>query len=320
MTGIRRVLVTGAHGFLGSHLTASLLEQGYDVAILKREGSDLRRISHLMDRITAVNADLRDPDHILSAVRTAKPEAILHLAAFYAVEHTPAQVGIMVDTNVRGAVALLESARVEKTPLFVNTSTCTVYRELGTPRTEADPVAPQNLYDLTKAHAEEACRFYRNRFGVPSVTLRIFPPYGPGDNERRLIPSVIRHLQRGESPALTSGTQRWDFVHARDIAAAYLAVLAAPEQALQGELFNVATGDARTVREVVEQVRTLLGSATPLRWDAIPHRRNEIWLNSGNAEKIRAMLGWEPRVPLAEGLAGTVVWFRDHPAGHGKGG
>ncbi|MDD1654485.1 MAG: NAD(P)-dependent oxidoreductase [Methanomicrobiales archaeon] len=313
MAGIRRVLVTGAHGFLGSHLTASLLEGGYAVTILRREGSDLRRIRHLMDRIMTVNADLRDPDQVFSAVRTAKADAILHLAAYYAVEHTPAQIGVMVDTNVRGAMALLEAARLEKTPLFVNTSTCTVYREQETPRAETDPVAPQNLYDVTKVQAEDACRFYRDRFAVPVVTLRIFPPYGPGDNERRLIPSVIRHLQQGESPPLTSGTQRWDFVHARDIAAAYLAVLAAPDRALRGGLFNVATGDARTVREVVEQVRTLLGSGTGLRWGAVPHRRNEIWLNSGNAEKIRAMLGWEPRVPLAQGLAETVAWFRDHP-------
>lgn len=314
MAGIRRVLVTGAHGFLGSHLTAALLEGGYDVTILRREGSDLRRIRHLADRITPVTADLRDQDQVYSAVRTARPDTILHLAAYYAVEHTPAQISVMADTNVRGTMALLEAARREETPLLVNTSTCTVYREQETPRAETDPVAPQNLYDLTKVQAEEACRFYRNRFGVPVVTLRIFPPYGPGDNERRLIPSLIRHLQRGESPPLTSGSQRWDFVHARDIAAAYLAVLAAPERALSGEVFNVATGDARTVREVVEQVRALVGSATPLRWGAVPHRRNEVWLNSGNAEKIRSMLGWEPRVPLAGGLAETVAWFRDHPA------
>jgi UDP-glucose 4-epimerase len=317
MAGIRRVLVTGAHGFLGSHLTAALLDRGYRVTILKREGSDLRRIGHLMDRITPLTADLRDPEQVRQAVQTAAPDAILHLAAYYAVEHTPEQVGIMVDTNVRGAVALLEAARLEKTALLVNTSTCTVYRERETPRSEKDPVGPQNLYDLTKLQAEEACHFYRDRFGVPSVTLRIFPPYGPGDNERRLIPSVIRALLSGESPALTSGTQRWDFVHVRDIAAAYLAVLSAPDRALQGEIFNVATGDARTVREAVEQVRTVLGSGTELRWGLVPHRRNEVWLNSGNPEKIRSMLGWEPRVPLAQGLAETVAWFRDHPAGPG---
>jgi nucleoside-diphosphate-sugar epimerase len=320
MEGIRRILLTGAHGFLGSHLTEALLEHGYDVSILKREGSDLRRIRHLVDRITPVNADLRDPAQVHQAVRTTSPDAILHLAAYYAVEHTPEQVGVMVDTNVKGTVALLEAARLENTPLLVNTSTCTVYGEQDTPRSETDPVRPQNLYDLTKVQAEEACRFYRDRLAVPVVTLRIFPPYGPGDNERRLLPSVIRHLERGESPALTSGTQKWDFVHARDIAAAYLSVLSAPDRALQGELFNVATGDAKTVREVVEQVRILTGSSGAIRWGAVPHRRNEIWLNSGNAGKIRTMLGWEARIPLPEGLAETVAWFRTHPPGQGSGG
>jgi len=313
MAGIRRVLVTGAHGFIGSHLTAALLEQGYRVTILKREGSDLQRIGHLLDRVTPLTADLRDPDGVFQAVRTAEPDAILHLAAYYAVEHTPDQVGMMVDTNVRGAVALLDAARQRETPLFVNTSTCTVYREKETPLSETDPVGPQNLYDLTKLQAEEACRFYQERFGVPSVTLRIFPPYGPGDNERRLIPSVIRKLLAGENPALTTGRQRWDFVHVRDIVAAYLAVLSSPEPALKGGILNVATGDPKTVREVVERIRTLLGSGAELHWGAVPHRRNEIWLNSGSPAKIRTMLGWEPRVPLEQGLAETIAWFRDHP-------
>jgi nucleoside-diphosphate-sugar epimerase len=219
---------------------------------------------------------------------------------------------------VKGAVALLDAARLLETPLFVNTSTCTVYREQEKPRSESDPVGPQNLYDLTKLQAEEACRFSRDRFGVPSVTLRIFPPYGPGDNERRLIPSVIRKLLARETPALTTGMQRWDFVHVRDIAAAYLAVLSSPPQALLGELFNVATGDPRTVREVVEQVHSLLGSTTELQWGSVPHRRNEVWLNSGNPEKIRSMLGWEPRVSLPQGLEETVAWFRDHPPGTGR--
>jgi len=317
MAGICRVLITGAHGFIGSHLTAALVDRGYRVTILKREGSDLRRIRHLLDRVTPLTADLRDPGQVFQAVRTAEPDAILHLAVYYAVEHTPDQIGVMVDTNVKGAVALLEAGRQRKTPLFVNTSTCTVYREKETPRVETDPAGPQNLYDLTKLQAEEACRFYQERFGVPSVTLRIFPPYGPGDNERRLIPSVIQKLLAGESPELTTGRQRWDFVHVRDIVAAYLAVLSSPEQALQGGVFNVATGDPKTVREVVEQVRTLLGSGQELRWGEIPHRRNEIWLNSGSPAKIRTMLGWEPQVSLEQGLAETIAWFRDHPQGPG---
>ena len=313
MAGIRRVLVTGAHGFIGSHLTAALLEQGYQVAILKRDGSDLRRIGHLLDRVTPLTADLRDPDQVLRAVRSGAPDAILHLAAYYAVEHSPEQIGVMVDTNVKGVMGLLDAARLLKTPLFVNTSTCTVYREKETPLAETDPVGPQNLYDLTKLQAEEACRFFRDRFDVPSVSLRIFPPYGPGDNERRLIPSAIRKLLAGESPALTTGMQRWDFVHVRDIVAAYLAVLSHPDQALRGGILNVATGDPKTVREVVERIRTLLGSGQELRWGEIPHRRNEIWLNSGSPAKIRTMLGWEPQVSLEQGLGETVAWFRDHP-------
>jgi len=321
MAGIRRVLVTGAHGFIGSHFTRALLTQGYEVGILSRETSDLSRIRDIAGRISSHSADLRDPSSVQRVVEESRPDAIVHLATYYAIDHHPEEVGVMMDTNVKGTIALLEASRDRGLSLFLNMSTCAVYLEKEVPLEEADPVSPQNLYALTKLQAEEACRFYRERLGVPSATLRLFPPYGPADNERRLIPYVIRSLLAGQEVQLTTGTQRWDFVYVDDVVAALLAALREPEKVASAGMMNVGTGDPCSVRELVTRVYDMLGSKGELLWGAIPHRKNEVWYNSGSPEKIRSVLGWEPRYTLDEGLERTIAWFRDHPprAEDGKG-
>ncbi|MDD1667627.1 MAG: SDR family NAD(P)-dependent oxidoreductase [Methanomicrobiales archaeon] len=313
MAGIRRVLVTGAHGFIGSHLTRALLEEGYGVGVLHRESSDLRRIRDLEGRLSHHIADLRDPASVQAAVAEAHPDALVHLATYYAVEHRPDEVGVMMDTNVKGTVALLEASREAGVSLFLNAGTCAVYREKDTPLMETDPVSPQNLYALTKLQAEEACRFYSDRLGVPAATLRLFPPYGPADNERRLIPYVIRSIIAGEEVRLTSGTQRWDFVYVEDVVAAFVAAMKRPEAAASAGTMNVGTGDPWAVRDLVTRLAGLTGEKARLLWGAIPHRKNEVWYNSGSWGLIRSVLGWEPRVSLDDGLERTIAWFRDHP-------
>ena len=317
MAGIRRVLVTGAHGFIGSHLARTLLGAGYEVGALHREASDLRRIKDLEGRISHHVADLRDPASVQGAVMGARPDAIVHLATYYAVEHRPDEVGVMMDTNVKGTIALLEACRDRGVSLFLNAGTCAVYREKDVPLAETDPVSPQNLYALTKLQAEQACAFYSDRLGVPATTLRLFPPYGPADNERRLIPYVIRSILAGEEVRLTSGTQRWDFVYVDDVVAAFVAALGKPGAAAGAGVMNVATGDPVAVRDLVTRLAGLTGEHARLLWGAVPHRGNEVWFNSGSWDRIRSVLGWEPQVSLDEGLERTIAWARAHPPGAG---
>jgi len=318
MTGIRRILLTGGHGFIGSHLTRALLREGYEVGLLRRETSDLSRVREYGSRIFHYPADLRDPASVQGAVEAARPDAIVHLAMYYAVEHHPEELGVMMDTNVKGAIALLDACQDRRLSLFLNTSTCAVYREKNEPLKETDPVSPQNLYALTKLQAEDACRFYNERLGVPTATLRLFPPYGPGDNERRLLPYTIRSLLEGQDIKLTTGLQEWDFVYVDDIVAAFLAALSKPEKAVEAGVLNVGTGYPHSVREVVSKVHEMTGSKGNLLWGAVEHRKNEVWYNSGSFRRIQSVLGWEPRYTLDEGLLRTIGWFRDHP-GSGKG-
>ncbi|NYT04894.1 MAG: NAD-dependent epimerase/dehydratase family protein [Methanomicrobiales archaeon] len=308
MTG-KRVFVTGAHGFIGSYITRLLVQNGYDVGILVRPQSDCSRIRDCLDRLTVCRGDIRNGSDVEKAVAGFAPDSIIHLVTYYAVEHRPDEIGVMLDTNVRGMINLLEAARNAGTGSIVNASTCAVYRETGELLHEDATPAPQNLYALTKLHSEEACDFYADAYGINAVSLRLFPPYGPGDHERRLIPYVIRTMLKGESPMLTTGNQKWDFVYVTDIARAFVAAAGYGETHPGHTVINVGTGEAVSVRDIVSRLAALCGYTGELAFGSVPHRRSEVWFNSADIAKSSELLGWRPKIGLSEGLEKTCRWF-----------
>ncbi len=309
---LKRIFITGATGFIGSHLARRLIQEGYDVAVMKRATSDCSRIRDLADSITTCDVDLRNSGEVTESVAEYNPDAILHLVTYYVVEHTPHEIGVMLDTNVKGTVNLLEAAKESGITAFINTSTCAVYEDIGRKLAENDNIRPQNLYALSKLLAEEACSFYADNYGVNTVTLRLFPPYGPADNERRLIPYVTRCLLNGESPNLTTGKQKWDFVYVDDIVDAFLAALRAFPTQQAHEIFNIGTGNAVSIFDVVTKIKEITGADTELKWGAVPHRKNEVWLNSAEGKKSSEILGWQAKTNIDAGLAETISWFRKH--------
>jgi nucleoside-diphosphate-sugar epimerase len=309
MSRIQRICITGANGFIGSHLTRRLCEADYDVGIISRRDPQPVSVLDSGNNPSVFHGDIRDYESIYGIFATFRPDCIIHLATYYAVEHKPDELGVMVDTNVKGTINLLEAAKNLQIAKFINTSSCAVYEPGSIPLSEDNTIRPQNLYALTKAHAEEACLFYAGNYGVDTVTLRLFPPYGPGDHERRLIPYVIKSLSVGTSPALTTGTQKWDFVYVDDIVNAYLAVLGNLVSFKGHQIFNIGTGRPYSIREVVERIRAIVSPSTELSWGTVPHRKNEVWFNSGNVARAHAVLNWEPRTGIDEGLSRTIAWF-----------
>jgi nucleoside-diphosphate-sugar epimerase len=303
---IKRIFVTGATGFIGSSLITALVADGYEIGILIRKGSDLSRISEVISSISVYGGDVRDGDEISCIFGEFKPDAILHLVTYYAVEHVPQDIGVMVDTNVKGTINLLDASRIHGVKLFVNTSTCAVYGQKGRPLKETDAVSPQNLYAVTKVQAEEACKFYAYNYIVDGITLRLFPPYGPGDHKRRLIPYVITSLLENKSPALTTGKQQWDFVYIDDIVNAYRAVLSAYPFKSSYDEINIGTGKPESIRDVVLMIKQMTGSECELSWGAVPHRKSEVWFNSADITKASRLLGWTPAICLQEGLQKTI--------------
>ncbi|WP_292369128.1 NAD-dependent epimerase/dehydratase family protein [Methanoregula sp. UBA64] len=309
---IQKVFVTGVTGFIGRHLVRRLVSEGYVVGALVRQASPTSR-SLPQDGVSYFPGDIRNYGEVRTAIAAFRPDAVIHLVTYYAVMHHADEVGVMADTNVKGTLNLLEAAKeTGGVQLFVNTSSCAVYEQKKQRLKESDLIRPQNLYALTKVQAEEACGFYADTFSLPSVTLRVFPPYGPGDHERRLIPYVIGSLLKNTSPNLTSGKQEWDFVFVDDIISAYVAVLRSCPFKEKHPIFNIGTGQPASIRSVVEKIQEKIGSAVDLPWGSVAHRTNEVWYNSADIAKARSGLHWAPATGLDEGLQRTVVWFKKH--------
>lgn len=312
MGNLNKVLITGATGFIGSHLTRRLIQEGFTVGIIKRENSDVWRIKGLINKIVPYDADLRDIDKVFKVVSHFRPDVIFHLATYYAVEHKPREISSMVDTNVLGTVNLLEVSKESMVKLFVNTSSCFVYKESKNKLGENADLSPLNLYALTKIQTEQTCTFYAEKYDLRTITFRLFPPYGPADHQRRLIPYAIKSLLDGEKLKLTAGRQRWDFVYIGDIVDAYLKLLSVPSLPQKHEIFNIGTGNAVSVREVVSRIKEIIGAELEPDWGTIPHRKNEVSFIYADISKAKTFLGWRPKIQiLGEGLELTVEWYKN---------
>jgi UDP-glucose 4-epimerase len=310
MHNLKRIFVTGATGFIGSRLTRRLVEDGYTVGVLIRNGSDPKRLADLFENLLVFTGDIRDGNEISRIISDFSPDCIIHLVTYYAVEHVPTEVEVMVDTNVKGTINLLDAARQHGVKLFINTSSSAVFEQKNQQLSETDPVNPQNLYAVTKYQAEIASGFYALNYGVDAISLRVFPPYGPGDHDRRLIPYIIRSFLDGKSPALTTGLQRWDYLYVDDLVNAYLAVLQKYPFSNHHEVMNIGTGYPVSIRDLVTAIMKKMGVAFPLVWGSIPHRKNEVWFNSADIRKAQELLGWVPLTGLDEGLGRTIEWCR----------
>lgn len=306
---MERILITGAAGFIGSHLAHQLVKMGYEVGIIKRNGTDIWRIKDILKDINVYNADLKDTNSVSQAISNFKPNIVYHLATYYAVDHCPQEIASMIDSNVLGTINLLEASKESRVNLFINTSTCSVYNSSMEKLKENSDINPSNLYSMTKIQAEQACCYYSEKYDLNLITLRLFPPYGPVDNSRKLIPFVIKSLYDKKAPNMTSGTQKWDFTFIDDIVEAYIKALSI-ENKNEHKIFNIGTGKAVSIREVVTRIKELMDSEIEPKWGAIEHRKGEIWYNCADRSKAHNILNWEPKIPaLEKGLELTINWY-----------
>lgn len=311
----RRVLVTGATGFLGSHVVAALVDVGADVVVLVRDAVPPSPIAESwLDRVTSVRGDVVDQEAVERALGEYDVRTVLHLAA-------QSQVGVAnrnptstFDSNIRGTWALLEAAR--RSPLVEQVVLASSDKVYGTqpelPYTEEMPLLAVNPYDVSKASADMLGQCYHSTYGLPVTITRCGNFFGPGDrNWERIIPGTARSVLRGERPVLRSdGTMIRDYLYVVDGAKAYLrlveAMAASPDVA--GEAFNFSTEEPKSVLEVVALVQKAAG--TDLEPDIQDRAASEIPEQHLSAGKARRVLGWAPSMSLETAIAETVDWYR----------
>jgi len=303
-----KVLVTGATGFVGACLTRRLVETGYDVHIFSRQASDKWRISDLLGQVTNHELDLRNNTAVEKAVAKISPLIVCHLAAYggFAFQNdTPAIIG----SNFIGLVNLLRACEKVGFDCFVNTGSSSEYGKKPGPIKETDILEPVGDYGVSKAAAALFCQSEAAK-GLPIITLRLFSPYGPWDDPKRLIPYVIKSLLRQKAPGLSSPKSVRDYIFIDDVLELYLKVIKKPPG--PGDIFNAGSGIQHSIEEVAAVLREIIRDAPTPEWGVVEHRQPEPETWVADINKIKKNLDWEPSTSLRNGLEKTVAWFREN--------
>lgn len=313
-----RVLVTGGAGFLGRYVIARLNEAGVrPVATrLPHETPPTSVYPAVGDPPAPLDADWRvldltDAEALRALLRDYDPHHILHLAARMSGERSYTYAGEAFRVNLTVTHELMCAAGTLCSGLerLVLIGSAEEYGNAPVlPITEDEPTAPISPYSASKAAATQYAVLYHRLFGLPVTVLRPFIVYGPEQSTAMMLPQLIAMALRGEDFPMTPGEQTRDFIYVGDVADAVLRAAVTP--AAVGEVFNICSGVERSILSLARQVLAVMESETRLLVGAIPYRSNEAMRLVGNPDKAHRLLGWTPRIELAEGLRRTIASFR----------
>ncbi len=304
-----RILVTGGTGMIGANLVRRLVGLGSRPTILARDAGHRARLADLDDHLSWFYGDITDADAVAEAVHAARPHAVFHLASTFFNPPTLPAVTHMA-TNATGTLHLCEALKSLDGVRLVLAGSCAVYAG-GSALREDAPVDPGSVFGVSKAVAGVIARGYARLYGIETVELRLFTPFGPWENARRLIPDTILSALAGREMRIGHGRQQRDFVYMDDVVDAFLraAAVVLPERATP---INIGSGIGRSVRDVAARVLEFMGNPVALKSDHQPPRPDEIWEISAGIATAEQVLGWRPQVSFDDGLRRTIDWFREH--------
>lgn len=307
----KRVIITGATGFVGANLAHRLLRDGHDVNLLVRKNYTPWRIKSIRSEMHLHEVDLGNIETLTTVVRRIQPDWIFHLAAYGSY---PSQTDRhkMVQTNVVGTVNLVEACLKVGFEAFINTGSSSEYGFKDHAPSEKEWLEPNSHYAVTKASATLFCRYTAQFKNVHLVTLRLYSVYGPYEEPTRLIPTLILHGLRGELPSLVNPNVVHDFIYIDDVIEAY--VLAASVSGQEpGAIYNVGTGVQTAMGEVVKTARQVLEIDVEPNWGSMPNRHWDIHVWVADNKKIREELGWYPKYNFEQGFRLMLNWFHSNP-------
>lgn len=313
MNNNTKVLVTGADGFIGSHLTQLLLDNGYSVRALSQYNSFndwgwLEDIQH--DNLEIVCGDVRDPNLCRDITRDI--DTVFHLAALIAIPYSYVAPDSYVDTNIKGTLNICQAARDNGIKRLIITSTSEVY---GTaqyvPIDEKHPRQPQSPYSATKIGADAIAQSFYNAFELPVVIARPFNTYGPRQSARAIIPTIIGQIASGAREIKVGDlSPTRDFNYVKDTAQGFLALAQADDRIL-GKEINIATGIEVSMKQTLETIARLMNA--DVKYIVDPQRlrpsKSEVFRLCGDNTLIKSLTDWHPQWSLEQGLQATIDWF-----------
>lgn len=309
---MKKVLVTGADGFIGSHLTEALLAEGCEVRALSVYNSFnywgwLDGMRH--PNLEVVSGDVRDANFCREAVRGC--DTVFHLAALIAIPYSYVAPDSYVDTNIKGTLNMCQAARDAGTERLIVTSTSEVYgTALYVPIDEKHPKQPQSPYSATKIGADGIAKSFYNAFNLPVVIARPFNAYGPRQSARAIIPTIITQIANGLKEIKVGDlTPTRDFNFVKDICRGFIALAKAP--GIEGEEINICSSSEISMRDTLDLIARLMD--TDVEWvqdpDRIRPKHSEVFRLFGDNTKIRSLTDWKPQYSLEDGLKETIAWF-----------
>jgi nucleoside-diphosphate-sugar epimerase len=300
-----RCLVTGASGFLGSHLVRALLEREQDVTVLLRPNSKPERLLDCLPRVRVLHGSLDDLGELADGLRQQPVEAAFHLA-WSGVTGEFRNCTEPAIENVAGTLRLWELLRQNHCAAFIGVGSQAEYGPKTGILTEDLPTVPQTVYGASKLALSLLLKQFCQSAEMRFVWLRLLSVYGPGDDQRHMVPGLISALLHGEKPALTAGEQVWDYLYVDDAAAAICAVLQSKDEGV----FNIGSGQACVLRDFVTLLRDTIDPSLPLGFGEVPYRHDQVMHLETDISRMRAATGWTPQISLQEGIQRTVAWYR----------
>lgn len=298
------VLLTGATGFLGSHLLEALLKEGYSVVILKRSTSNLWRIAHLAGQYKSYDVDTQPVSEVFNLEEI---DIVIHMATLYRKFDNGNEVSEMLDANVKFPAEILESGVRSGIKGFINTGTFFEYDCSKQPVDESAPIAPFNFYAKTKIAFESILKTYSDNIMVN--TFRLFSPYGEKDNQK-LLPVIIQKALKGEVIELSEGLQKIDLIYVDDIVSAYVhavkRILSTPNKS-EYEVLNLGSGVALSIRDIVSIVEQKIGSSLQIEWGEAS--KIDIPIAYADISKAREILNWQPKHNAFTGITNTISYY-----------
>ena len=313
-----KILVTGAEGFIGSHLSELLVKEGYDVKAMVQYNSFNNWgwidtfDKEIKDKIEIFLGDVRDPNGVRTAMEDV--DAVFHLAALIAIPYSYHSPDMYVDTNIKGTLNILQAARDLKTERILVTSTSEVY---GTaqyvPIDEKHPYQGQSPYSATKIGADRLAESFYRSFSLPVTIVRPFNTYGPRQSARAVIPTIITQLLSGmEEIKLGSLTPTRDFNYVKDTARGFLEIYKSDRTI--GEEINIATQKEISIGDLANELIRQINPSARIICDEqrVRPEKSEVNRLLGCNEKIKRLTNWKPQYTFEEGLAETIEFLRNN--------
>ncbi len=302
----KNILVTGANGFIGSHLVRELIKRGAKIYAFIRTKND--RINELSGEMVVYNIELTDCVKIKEFIGEIQPEKIYHLAAYPDMKPSFENTNRTIQVNIQGTMNLLHALADVDYDAFVHVGT---YKEYGNtddvPYKEKQRLDPTSSYAVSKAAAEMYCKVYYMIYKYPIVMLRLPTVYGPNQDTNLLIPGTILSCLQKKNIEMTKGEQKREIIYVSDVVEAI--IIASLEKKSIGEVINVGSGEEYSIREIVLKIISLMKNPIEPIFGALPYRDTEIWHICGANAKAKEILKWESKVGLEEGLKRTIEWY-----------